>query len=119
MIRNTVMFILPPLVCVTSYMAILYLLTPSQSTLDTLEYLFHKLHSCPLDETLMSSDQTIPFVDNFYDLSVYNQLMESLTRYYVFVDNIVVILFIVFVVSLLLSGLLLIEYLIRILDKVV
>ncbi len=113
------MILLLPLVCVASYMAIIYLLTPSQTTLDTLEYLFHKMLSCPLDETLVSDDQTIPFFDNFYDLSVYNQLMDNLIRYYTYIDNIVVTLLIVFIVSLLSSGLFLIDYVIFLFDSIV
>lgn len=113
------MILLLPLVCVASYMAIIYLLTPSQTTLDTLEYLFHKILSCPLDETLVSDDQTIPFFDNFYDLSVYNQLMDNLIRYYIYMDNIVILLLLVFIVSLLSSGLFLIDYVIFVFDTMV
>lgn len=90
-----------PVFGVVSYLLMLLLTTPSQITQNTIDYLFNKLHTCPLNKEALHN-QTILF-DNFYDFTLYNQFMDSMIQYFTFIEPIFIFLLIVIFISLFVS----------------
>lgn len=92
------LYYIHPMVCVVSLFMICSLLTPSVELVNTINYLDHKLHSCPLDEHMMVHDQTM-LSDNFYEYTLLSRLTEAIPMYFDRIEPIVNILIGIFVVS--------------------
>lgn len=66
-----------PLIGLISFMVTIAILIPDEKIVQQAHYLGNKLFSCPLDEqTFLNQDQTVLF-DNFYDYTLYNQLLNQ------------------------------------------
>lgn len=97
-----------PLICFTSYILTLQLITPSIESKKTIEYLGNKFESlnrfetCPSFQHEILSNQTILF-DNFYDYTLYVKFSNSMIEYYAFITPFIYVLVSIFFISLIMS----------------
>ena len=97
-----------PLVCFTSYVLTLQLITPSIESQKTVAYLENKFESlnrfetCPSFQHEILSNQTILF-DNFYDYTLYVKFSNSMKEYYATITPFIYVLVSIFFISLIMS----------------
>ena len=80
-IRSLPMIRYAPLVAIVSYGLIYMLACPSEEQMRMINHLDYELMRSPLDEHALSKDQCL-LMENFYDLEMYNDLVESMYTYY-------------------------------------